>query len=96
MKCKICKEYHWSHQKCNPIFYCQIPDYHNAEWDTIRAEDHTEAAEKYCEIFDSENGGYDIIGNEGLEEIRVKDEKGIIKKFKIVAYPMSVYEARIL
>ena len=26
-RCANCKEYHWEHEKCKPIFYVQIEDY---------------------------------------------------------------------
>jgi hypothetical protein len=91
-RCTICGEWHWSNTKCKPVFYVQIPDYHGDEWDEVRAFDYTEAAEKYCDLYDSD-GDNDILINGGLDKIFVKNIAGNVKIFSVVAEARPTYIA---
>lgn len=91
-KCTTCGEYHWTNEKCDPIYYVQIPDYHGDEWSDIRAKSHSDAVEKYCMLNDA-GRDYDIINDGGLDVIFAKDAEGNIKKFSINAYVEPQYDA---
>lgn len=92
-ECPACHRYHCATAPCLPIFYYNRPDWHGEdEWRQVRANDFEDAAEEACEWMDSD-GDYSIIGSGGLDEIRIKDEEGTIKRFKITAEVVPQYSA---
>jgi hypothetical protein len=92
-ECPICHRYHWTTSPCLPIFYYNRPDWHGKDgWCQIRASDFEDAAEKACDKMDSDNE-YEIVSTGYLDEIRIKDEEGTIKRFKVEAEAVPQYRA---
>ena len=92
-RCLICKEFHWSNKPCKPLYYYNIPDCHGEdEWGEVHAYSFSSAAEAASEKSDS-HGDHAIIEAGGLDEIRIKDSEGTIKRFKVNAECVAQYNA---
>lgn len=78
IKCKVCNEFHWSDQKCDPIFTIEY-EYGNHN---VYAWDSEDAAEKFAELY-NESHEYWLMDNE--MKIKVIDSNGVEKKFIIGA-----------
>lgn len=77
-KCKECNNFHWSDQKCDPIFTIEYEEGdHN-----LNAYDFEEAAEKFAEYY-NESHDYPLFDQE--IEIKVINSEGESKTFKIGA-----------
>lgn len=81
-KCKICKEYHWTNEKCNPIFYFKHEDWGD-EFQEIRAFNYEDAAEKFAKEY---NVDYELVDNE--TEVIISD--GNIEKRFVVSSKLSI------
>lgn len=82
-KCEVCKEYHWTDDKCQPEYFVYHEEYLGDESKTIRATNHEDAALKYGQYYNTQND-YVLIN----DSTKVKVEKdGVIKFFEIGAEP---------
>lgn len=94
VRCEICKDYHWTDKKCKPAFEYNIPVDGDEDWQRVRAMDFQEAAEKACEKDDIESADYSIASSGSLEEIRIRNESGEVKRFFVEAETVAVYHAK--
>ena len=94
IKCKICGDCHWTDKKCKPIYYVSMREEdgtYNAGGDTIRANSHSEAAEKYAKEY-NECNGYCMMNLDDGEVFKVEDLDGNIQYFNILAEPDIYYD----
>ena len=83
-KCEICKEWHWTNDRCLPEYFVYHEEYMGDEAKSIRASGHESAALKYGEYY-NRDGDYCLMDG---STIKVKVEKdNVIKFFEIGAEP---------
>jgi hypothetical protein len=92
-KCLKCGEYHFSTDRCKPLFEYQIPEF-GPEWLSIRALSFQDAAEKACEKDDNDSGEYTIVKRGNLDKILVRDGTGTVKEFSVEAETVPEYYAQ--
>jgi hypothetical protein len=81
MKCKICKEWHWSGEGCDPIYLLYNEEFSGDEPHEMRAKSFANAAEKYAEYYN-----FRIDGGLVSESTTIKIEfEGKTKHFAIGA-----------
>jgi len=90
--CTECREWHVDGEACKPTYEYNIPDYYDDEWYKVKARGFIAAAERACDIEDSD-GDYTIITAGSLSLIQIRDDKGKIKKFTIEAEAVPEYHA---
>jgi hypothetical protein len=79
-KCEVCKEYHWTDEKCAPEYFVYHEEYMGDKAKSIRACSHEDASIKYGEYYNQDD--YSLMN----ETIQIKVEKdGEIKFFKVEA-----------
>ena len=82
-QCPKCKEYHWTHENCNPIFLVYYEEYMGHEPKEIRAVNHENAALKFAAYYNTRSD-YKLMN----ETIEIKVEKdGVVKFFSVGAEP---------
>jgi hypothetical protein len=93
-KCLVCKEYHYTDQKCLPIFLVSHEYYLGDKEKEVRANDHEEAAEKYAKYY-NDSGDYPMMNGEPEITIQVRkydEEKRTT--FIVTAEPSIDYYAK--
>jgi hypothetical protein len=94
-KCLTCGELHWTTEACKPVYFYQIPEWHDeGEWLSVRAVSHEEAATSACLREDWNSTEFTIVHNGGLAEIRILGPDGIVKRFKVEAEAVPTYRAK--
>jgi hypothetical protein len=98
-QCSRCKEFKVFAKVCNcKAYHCAIPwkgEVEGAEsWDgPVYANDEEAAAEKHAEETDIGSAEYTMVRN-GEGEVWVRDEAGVITKWRIEAESVPTYYAR--
>jgi len=88
-ECKICKEWHWANEKCDPIFYFKHEDWGDG-FEEIRACDFDDAAEKFAILF-NEDGEFQLM--DSTEDVIISDGK-IEKKYNVSAESDICYHVK--
>ena len=89
-KCEICKEWHWTNEKCAPEYFVYHEDYMGDEAKSIRAYDHENAALKYGQYYNKED--YPLMND--TIQVKVVDKDGVIKFFEVGAEPDIHYTSK--
>jgi hypothetical protein len=94
-RCRVCGKYDWlAKHKCAPVWEARLHETKWEEgWSTVYAIDAEEAAEKFCEQYDSD-GEYSIVQS-GSAEVEVrKPGEDVVTLFGVDAETVPQYRAR--
>lgn len=88
--CEHCKKWHWSQDKCDPIFLVYYEDYMGDDPEEVRGRDHEDAAINFAKSYNA-HSDYALIN----ETINVRVEKdGVVKYFEVGAEPSIHYNSK--
>lgn len=89
-QCTQCKEYHFDHEKCKPLFTVYHEDYLGEDGKAFRGIDAEGAALAYAEYYNS-RADYCLMNEEVEVEV---DDNGQRVKFVVSAQPDIYYTAK--
>jgi hypothetical protein len=93
-RCKTCGVYGWvGTHRCPPVWECRrVVPWDDEEWTDVYATDARNAAEEFCDIFDSD-GDYMIIRHGSATiDVRKKDSD-VAERFEVSAESVPRYTA---
>lgn len=86
-RCDICKDWHWTDKKCNPIYNVFHEDYMGDDSKEIRAVSHEGAALGYARYYNEHDSEYSLMN----DNIEVKVEKDGITQFFLVGAEPDIH-----
>lgn len=89
-RCDVCKEWHWTNEKCDPEYLIYHEEYLSDEGKSVRANSHEDAALKYGQYYNQDD--YPLMND--TIQVKVKDKDGVIKFFEVGAEPDIHYSSK--